>query len=457
MPTARTKVVYGTYLGGRDKEVATALSVDSAGNAWVVGNTPSRDFPVTPKAFKTQTSVNNDDSIGFAAKLSPAGDRFLYSTFVGGSWRSSATGIAVDSSGSAVVVGSTCSVDFPVTPNALQRKFGGGGKGLEPCDGYVVKLDAFGSHVAYATYVGGSDSDTINAVAVDEHGDAIVAGWTRSPDFFGTTPRGDSDAFIALLGTEGELKWMRRFGGSGSEWFSSVAISTDGTIWAAGTSDSKDMACSGSLPQHPYGFAVALNAQQRPMCLRFDGQPAAITIDRSGHAYVAGSISFGGRITGFALRTSAAHIDWYRRFGGTDETRISGVTAGLPGSLFVCGSSYSPDFPVTRGAIARYPGRGSDMVFARLSASDGRILYGTFLGGNAAPDAAPMNNTAVSVLANSLGEVWVAGNAIGRPRWITQNAAQRQSHGNTDAFVLKLKFPKETALSSSRSIRVPNA
>src|ERR1700680_1542971 len=88
-------VVYGSYVGGRHKDIATALAVDAAGNAWVVGNTPSPDFPVTNGAFKAQTSVNNNDSVGFATKLTPAGDRFVYSTFIGGSWRSSANGVAV--------------------------------------------------------------------------------------------------------------------------------------------------------------------------------------------------------------------------------------------------------------------------------------------------------------------------------------------------------------------------
>jgi len=444
---APPRVIYGTYVGGRDKDVASALAVDSTGNVWVAGTTPSPDFPVTPGAFKTRTTVNNDDSVGFVTKLSPAGDRFVYSTFMGGSWRSSANGVAVESSGSAVIVGSTCSFDFPVTENAMQRKLGGGGHGLEPCDGYVVKLDASGSRAVYATYLGGSDADSVNAVAIDGGGRAVIAGWTRSPDLLGTSPRGESDGFVALLSPEGSLIWIRRFGGSGADWFSSIAIAPDGTIWAAGSSDSEDLPCSGPLPPRPYGFVVGLSPGKDPLCVRFAGQPAALAVDRGGHVYVAGSASVGNRVTGFALRLSAGHraghMDWYRHFGGSDETRVSGITAGLPASLFVCGSSYSRDFPVTAGALARYPGRGSDMVLLRLSAASGRATYGTFLGGNVAADIAPMNNTAVAVHADAAGDVWVAGNAIGHPRWITQNAAQPQSHGNTDVFVLKLKVSLE--------------
>lgn len=174
-------VVYGSYVGGRHKDIATALAVDAAGNAWVVGNTPSPDFPVTNGAFKAQTSVNNNDSVGFATKLTPAGDRFVYSTFIGGSWRSSANGVAVDPAGAAVVVGSTCSSDFPVTANALQPKPGGGGKGTEACDGYVVKLGPSGSRAEYATYLGGSDADSLNGVAVDKDRRTVVAGGCGRP------------------------------------------------------------------------------------------------------------------------------------------------------------------------------------------------------------------------------------------------------------------------------------
>jgi len=439
------QVEYGTYIGGSAKDTATSLAVDSLGDVWVAGNTPSPDFPTTPGAFKTQTTVNNNDWVGFVTKLSSAGDRFVYSTFVGGSWRSTANGVAVDSAGEAVVVGPTCSVDFPVTKNALQHKLGGGGHGLEPCDGYVVKLDASGSRAVYATYFGGSDADNINAVAMNDSGEAVVAGWTRSPDFFGTTPRGESDAFIALLGAQGRLKWTRRFGGTGSEWFSSVAISTDGTIWATGTSDSTDLPCSGPLPARLYGFVVALKDTAEPVCVRFAGEPTALSLDRNGQVYITGSVQDANRTTGFALKLSGGRVVWYRLIGGSDETRFSGISAGLPGSVFLCGSSYSRDFPVTRGALAPYPGRGSDMVLLQLSAADGWIHYGTFLGGNVSADIAPMNNTAVAIHADPQGDVWVAGNAIGRPQWITQNSAQPQSHGNTDVFVLQLKFPVPTA------------
>jgi hypothetical protein len=71
------KLVYGTYLGGRDKECATGITVGHSGDAYIVGRTPSPDFPVTPGAFSTKTSVDNNDWIGFVSRISPHGDRLV--------------------------------------------------------------------------------------------------------------------------------------------------------------------------------------------------------------------------------------------------------------------------------------------------------------------------------------------------------------------------------------------
>jgi Beta-propeller repeat len=84
------QLLYGTYLGGRHKDFATAIAVDSLGAAYVAGRTLSPDFPVTQGALIVTSRVNNDDWIGFVTKISKKGDAFGYSTLLGGSYRSSA-------------------------------------------------------------------------------------------------------------------------------------------------------------------------------------------------------------------------------------------------------------------------------------------------------------------------------------------------------------------------------
>src|SRR6267143_65737 len=87
------QLVYGTYLGGRDKECATGIAVDRSGAAYIVGRTPSPDFPVTPGAFSTTTRVDNNDGTGFVSKISKRADPLLYSSFVGGNFRSTVNAV----------------------------------------------------------------------------------------------------------------------------------------------------------------------------------------------------------------------------------------------------------------------------------------------------------------------------------------------------------------------------
>jgi hypothetical protein len=86
----------------------------------------------------------------------------------------------VDSAGSAYVVGKAGSPDFPVLKAVQQQNAGGG-------DVFVTKLNPTGSALTYSTYLGGSDDELADFVAIDSSGKAYVAGWTQSANF-PTTP-----------------------------------------------------------------------------------------------------------------------------------------------------------------------------------------------------------------------------------------------------------------------------
>ena len=177
------KLVYGTYLGGRHKDCATAIAVDGTGSAYVVGRTPSPDFPVTPGAFSTTTHVNNDDWTGFVSKISERGEHLLYSTFVGGNFFSVVNAVRVDSAGRAFAVRSTCSSTLPTTASAVLPKARGSDK-LDVCDGFVAWLSEGGSQLEYGSYLGGARSDAATAVSLGPDGNVVyVGGYTSSPDF----------------------------------------------------------------------------------------------------------------------------------------------------------------------------------------------------------------------------------------------------------------------------------
>jgi hypothetical protein len=114
-------LVYSTYLGGSQEDYGAAIAVDASGNAYVTGSTTSPNLPVTASAPQPKLAGGFD---GFVAKLNASGTAWSYLTYLGGGRDDYAYGIAVDSSGNATVVGSTISVDFPMTA-ALQPSLAG--------------------------------------------------------------------------------------------------------------------------------------------------------------------------------------------------------------------------------------------------------------------------------------------------------------------------------------------
>ena len=168
-------LVYSTFLGGSGQDSGEAIAVDSAGNAYVTGFTTSTNFPTTPGAL--QAAIGGNGS-AFVSKLDPSGSAFVYSTYLGGTF-AFGSGIAVDSAGNAYVTGGAD--DFPTTPAAFQVSPGGSG------DAFVAKLNAAGSSLIYATYLGGASAEGGHDIAIDQAGNAYVAGTAEASTDFPTT------------------------------------------------------------------------------------------------------------------------------------------------------------------------------------------------------------------------------------------------------------------------------
>ena len=179
------RVLYSTLLGGAGPDDVTALAVDRTGNAYVTGETESKNFPTTRNAAQHVCGACAPQRPGYApssfvAKLDPTGRHLRYGTFLGGRFVEHPTGIAVDRLGNAYVAGQTASTDFPTTAGALSRRFAPTVSGLE---GTLAKLNATGTRFTYATFVPGG---VTWSVAVDGAGTAWLAGWGDAS--FPTTP-----------------------------------------------------------------------------------------------------------------------------------------------------------------------------------------------------------------------------------------------------------------------------
>jgi hypothetical protein len=192
-------IAYSTYLGGTTDtvtlpEFASAIAVDSSGCAYIAGLTNATDFPIF-NAYRS--SRQGTDSDGFVSKLNAAGSALVYSTYLGGSGIDYATGIQVDSSGRAYVVGATTSTDFPAVSAYQSAKAG-------DYDGFLTEFSAAGNSIVNSTYLGGAHSDAASSVALVASRVAI-AGHTLSTDFplssaVQSTNGGAYGAFVTTFG-----------------------------------------------------------------------------------------------------------------------------------------------------------------------------------------------------------------------------------------------------------------
>jgi hypothetical protein len=181
-------LVYSTLLPAA---TATGIAVDNAGDAFVTGTDGAGNFPTTPGAYLTSGGP------GYVAKLdtnavgSPA---LVYATYLNIGLFPHA--IAVDQSGNAYVAGlNTVPMTLPATPNAFQPS------SLQE-DAFVLGLNASGTGITYASYLGGTGQDGANGIAVDSAGHIYITGQTGSADFptqnaFQSMPSTGGNAFVA--------------------------------------------------------------------------------------------------------------------------------------------------------------------------------------------------------------------------------------------------------------------
>lgn len=133
-------LVYSTYLDGSSYDHGNGIAADNSGDAYITGDTTSTNFPT----MNPLQPANGGGIDAFVSKLNPSGSALVYSTYLGGSGTDYGQGIAVDTSGSAYVSGSTGSTNFPITPGAFQTIYGG------DQDAFVAKI---APQVAFASLI----------------------------------------------------------------------------------------------------------------------------------------------------------------------------------------------------------------------------------------------------------------------------------------------------------------
>lgn len=306
--------VYSSQFGGTACEFTSAMTVLPDGTVAVTGQTNSTSFPVTPGAFQAVYGGGFHDA--YVSRLSADGSQLLGSTFFGGSLEDDGYGIASDSAGNIVLAGATQSSDLPVTSGAYQTTYGGG-----VYDGFVARFPPNLGSLLGSTYIGGRQTDTFNAVAVDGAGAIYVTGWAERnyPTTRGAYSRvmaGEQDVVVSKLNPSlTALLFSTYLGGAVYDMATGIALDGSGGVWVAGYTT------NGAAYPHVGTLTPAVSA---------------------GGAY---------DVLVSHLNSTGSTLLFSTAFGGTCQDFAFGLAAGGDGSVAVSGNTCSRSgFPLTPGA-----------------------------------------------------------------------------------------------------------
>ena len=303
---------------------------------------------------------------GTQAAAPSAAPSMLYSTYLGGSLWDEATDVEADARGNTYVAGFTLSANIPGR-TAGRRGFHG------LADAFVVKLTPDGRSIAWRSFLGGTDVDVANSLALDRSGNVYVVGVTGSADFPTTTGaaqptiRGGAcqsepchDAFVTKLSPAGQILYSTFLGGSANEEAVGVAVDGQGSAYVTGNTDSAD-----------FPTRQAVQSRSRSAGCRGDLPcPYDVFVSK--------------------LNPGGSSILYSTYLSGTATDTSGGIAVDAVGSAYVTGSTRSTDFPTARALRPSIRGRACgpppakpclDAFVSKLSTSGSRLVYSTFLGG----------------------------------------------------------------------------
>lgn len=294
-----TALMYSTFLGGSDIDQVNGITVDQLGNAFVVGATKSTDYPVTEGAFQTICNEGKSCDLGdaFVSAIRADGSDFIYSTYLGGNSVDFGQGIALDSDDNTYITGWTRSRDFPLV-NAAQGTYGGG-----LSDAFISILNPAGSALTFSTYVGGSDEDYGNAIAVDNEGNSYMVGASTSKyrfDLCGRKPNADSEiAIVTKIKAGGGFGYCLMLGATGFTYGQGAATDKLGNLYVTGATTAGKFPHTHNAIQKQYAggtsdaFLTVYNSSGLITYSSFLGGAGGdwgygVAVDEYGSAYVTG-------------------------------------------------------------------------------------------------------------------------------------------------------------------------
>ncbi len=479
--------------GGSGADVSRGLAVDGGGNAYLVGNTTSVNFPTQPSnAYQTapETKGTQCASItcnsGFVTVLNSSATLLNYSSYLSGNGNDQVTGLAIDNRGDAFVTGMTTSTDTPTLTDAfpatnLPQPFQNAPRPGSSVQFFVTKVDTAAAGVgsiAYSTYFGGGTPTAATAtgggIAVDSTGNIYFDGTTNFT-FTGTSPETDfpilnayqpclnqppttiitppitcnnntstnTDGFIAKLNPNApagtQLLYSTYLGGSGIDTAVSLGIDSGAaSLFVTGSTNSPDFI----IPTGTAAFQQCINTPMNPVPPATCPNPANTAFT---DAYV-------GRINNPAetgTTTTNVTLTYFSYLGGSGNDNGNAITVDSADDGLVTGATSSIDFPHTPGALQSTLAGTQNAFFARINTATvtGQTVgsYSTYFGGNGSD-----RGTGIAIDTNL--NTYFAGDTTSTAALQTADALQTTLSGTSDAFVVKLGTAADLAITGVLSL-----
>ncbi len=322
--------------------------------------------------------------------------------------------------------------------------------------------------LSYSTYLGGSDDDQGNGIAVDSSGYAYVTGQTSSTNFpttsgaYDTSANGSSDAFVTKLNTTGTaLVYSTYLGGSSNDYGNGVAVE-GGYAYVTGLTESSDFPTTSGAFQTTRSsssdaFVTKLNSTGSALSYSTylggfgDERGSGIAVDSSGYAYITGwtdasdfptttgayDTTANGNFDAFVtkMNTGGTGLSYSTYLGGSNIEHGYGI-AVLDGYAYVTGRTFSLNFPTSDNAFQDKLGSDPiggipDAFVTKLNTTGSALSYSTYLGGGS-------SDVAFGIAVDADGNAYVTGQTMSSNFPVTTGAYQTSWGGLGDIFVTKM-------------------
>jgi uncharacterized repeat protein (TIGR01451 family) len=494
-PLQPPTVIYETFLGGSAADTSIGVGVDSGGQAYIVGNTASTNFPTsgipyqTGPQTKTQCAGSPTCTSVFVSLLNSTGSGLNYSSYLSGNGNDQATGMTIDLNRDIFVTGTTTSNDAPANNVAFPATLFPVPYQVAPAPGssiqfFVTKVNtgipSVGG-IAYSTYFGGGSpagaAATGGGIAVDATGNIYFSGTTNfynsgsgvygdsgesedfpilnayqpcldtpppsilpnpNPCFAPATPY-PTDAFVAKLNPLGsagtQLLFSTYLGGTSTDSGTALTIDSGAAnIYLTGSTNSSDFVITTGVAAFQFCLDTPPVTPPIVTCPVITASPVPFD------AYVA-------RLSNPTQGTSGTPVDvaltYFSYLGGSGDDSGNAIAVDTASDALVTGSTNSTNFPVTTGAIQSTLAGTQNAFFAHIDTTTvtgqtGVGSYVTYFGGNGVD-----SGTGIAVDQNL--NTYFAGDTTST-NLQTANPLQSTLSGTSDAFVVKLGTATDVCL-----------